>query len=755
MGAFFVMTSTAISGALDWYGRPVAGALIDPGGLISNVGPGDWSAKARGFGFPDKVTALEGRPLTSPEESPSRTWDRRIAALARSGRQTVDVTVTTRDGGTRRAEFELHTLDGATWWFLGPLTHLVGLLWCGAGMLALWFAPQSHLGRATAALGTSVGLFLVTLFDFHTSRRLVPLFFLGYATVPPAFVALGLRLPDDSAIIRRHRWIDKALVGVGVAMSGAFVVRWAAGDDTVTLQLVAGALLGLSFLVFVVTFVTRLVLSSGRHRRTMRTLAVAMVPPHALAASFAILGSLGIWSFSDLLMYPMLGLAPATTIYAVVRYDIWGSRALLSRPLMRIGVGTAVWLGATAVGIAVAAPFASDVRSAAVAAAVAGMFAAAVTTALLDVSDRVFFSSHAAYKPSVAELSTELTNTTSTDEVACAIERTVDKWLECEGVRLTLFDEPRERTSGDGQVGTRHRPRGWASERGGRVLDVGFAGVPLAELEVGPKPDGALFTSADLDLLVTIADQGGLALAHALAYEELERRRREQARAWRGEREALVETVAGEIAHEIRHPINFFRSVFDGAAAGEELDGEEIEVGREEIDRLERLVAGLRRLTGGRVERDGVPLVSLVERAERLLRDALAGRTMEIDIPEDVVVRCDLDKAIQILVNLLSNGLEATEEGGRVGVRWKRTPRRAELVIWDTGPGFDGDPARLFAPWHTTKEKGTGLGLAITYRLVRAHDWTVRAERVEDETHFVITIREEDIRTPELEMEVA
>ena len=89
----------------------------------------------------------------------------------------------------------------------------------------------------------------------------------------------------------------------------------------------------------------------------------------------------------------------------------------------------------------------------------------------------------------------------------------------------------------------------------------------LGRLRVGKKRGGALFTSEDLDLLKTIANQGALALAHAIAYAELERRRKQQAAAWRDEREALVETLSAEIAHEVRYPINFFRSIFQRATA--------------------------------------------------------------------------------------------------------------------------------------------------------------------------------------------
>lgn len=739
------VAAVATFGALGAYGRPVAGALVDASGQISNVGPGYWDAKRQGFGFPDRVVAVDGVRLDPRPGFVAEQFDAQVVRAVAAGRSQIRVVVRAPDGRERPAAFTIHRLEGAAWWLFAAMSLVTGLLWSGTGLIALWASPTSALARTTAHVGVAIGLFMLTLCDMHTSRVLVPLFWLAYALVPAGFIMLALRLPRPAQVLSKLPWFEWVLGGASAALGAALVSSHALGRSTETLQIVAGSSLGVGILFFAACFVLRLALARDRERATMRTLAWAMVPPHAVTGFFVIVSSWrSDWSYGDLLMYPTLGLAPVATIYAVVRFDIWGSRAVLSRVLIRVALAAAVWMAATALGATVASIFGLDVRNAALAAGVAAMAAIGALAVLLDLSDRLFFSAHAAYKPTVAQLSSELTAITSPGEVAVAIERTVRRWLHCERVKLTLFDPQSQDSSGEWPIDP-ERLAGQPTADGGRRLDVAFAGIVLAQLEVGPKPGSALYATTDLDLLATIADQGGLALAHAFAYEELEHRRREQAQAWRGERAALVETVAGEIAHEIRHPINFFRSVFDGASSGAPLDEEEIEVGREEIERLERLVAGLRRLTSGRIEREVVDLLAVCERAERVLRDAMGSRRLSLDVTGDVSLRCDHDKVVQVLVNLLSNALEASAPSGAVGITWKALPSGGELAVWDEGPGFEGDPARLFAPWHTTKPHGTGLGLAITYRLVRSHDWTVRAERAGDRTRFVVKVRGEDI----------
>jgi signal transduction histidine kinase len=269
-------------------------------------------------------------------------------------------------------------------------------------------------------------------------------------------------------------------------------------------------------------------------------------------------------------------------------------------------------------------------------------------------------------------------------------------------------------------------------------------------LRVGKKDGGALFTSEDLDLLRTIANQAALALAYARSYAELEQRRKEEAHAWQGEKEALVRTVAAEIAHDVRYPINYFRLMFQRGSDGATLDAEDIETICDEVERLERLVARLRHLTTRRtVERRLVPIVDLVHRTQMLLCDRLGERRIELRLRDHAALRCDCDQVTQVLVNLVSNGLEAAGPAGSVGVEWDVTSQGGELVVWDTGPGFGDNASSLFMPWFTTKTNGTGLGLSITNRFVRGHGWSIDARRQGGVTRFVIDVPVSDIEWTE------
>jgi signal transduction histidine kinase len=467
-----------------------------------------------------------------------------------------------------------------------------------------------------------------------------------------------------------------------------------------------------------------------------------MAVAHLPAALFALLSAVSApASRQAFLITPLLMASPLGVVVAFIRYDLWGSRALLSRVVTRVVVAAVAGLVGVALGAAFASSLGARFGMALVASSAGGLACACFLYVALRFADRTFFPAIAEYKPTVEQLSDDLASLNDPAQVATAIERTVRRWLPCERVALEVV----EARAGGAQAREDERAPADALS-----IPVSFGGAPLGVLHLGQKRGGALYTSEDIDLLRTIANQGALALAYAHSYAELEERRKQQAAAWQKERAALVETIAAEIAHEIRYPINFFRSVFEGRQGKAALEEEEVEIGREEIGRMERLVAGLRRLVVGqlRVSRRAVPLTELVAKVELLLRDTLRSRALQVDVPDTVALVCSPDEITQILVNLVANALEATSAEGRVGLTWASSEDGGKLVVWDSGSGFDVSPSQLFAPWFTTKSRGTGLGLAITQRLVRAHGWRIDATREEGVTRFVISVPQGDVVAP-------
>jgi signal transduction histidine kinase len=343
-------------------------------------------------------------------------------------------------------------------------------------------------------------------------------------------------------------------------------------------------------------------------------------------------------------------------------------------------------------------------------------------------TDRVLFPARAQYRPSVERLSEALAFTADESTVAATIESVTRRALRCGWVEVSC----------DGSATPPATPNATRL-----LVPITFRGERLGHIAASEKTDAATFTSEDRHLLQAIASQAALALAYARIYGELEVRRRREAAAQQGERGYVIDTLAGEAAHELRYPINFLKSVVRRARDEvSTLDEEEIEIGLEEAARLERLVAGLDRLGKAALSPRSIDVGELVTRAQALLRDRLGVRRLAFthDGPPGIV--CDPDQLLQLLMNLLSNAIEATAPlpDPHVGVSWTATPRGGELCVWDDGPGFSGPASRLFSPWFTTKPAGTGLGLAVARRIAEAHGFALRYERPARRTHFIVAV---------------
>jgi PAS domain S-box-containing protein len=94
-------------------------------------------------------------------------------------------------------------------------------------------------------------------------------------------------------------------------------------------------------------------------------------------------------------------------------------------------------------------------------------------------------------------------------------------------------------------------------------------------------------------------------------------------------------------------------------------------------------------------------------------------------------VTCHAARINQVVMNLLSNAIDACAPGGNITVRTCPLDGEVQIEVIDDGHGIN--PAildRIFDPFFTTKPigKGTGLGLSISFAVVRDHGGTITVE---------------------------
>ena len=119
-----------------------------------------------------------------------------------------------------------------------------------------------------------------------------------------------------------------------------------------------------------------------------------------------------------------------------------------------------------------------------------------------------------------------------------------------------------------------------------------------------------------------------------------------------------------------------------------------------------------------------VDLGELVSHVVRLQAPLCAERgvTLESSVPEsDLIAQVERGRIEQVLTNLVANACDALDGKGTIAVSLGTDPDMVDLVVGDSGPGFDEAPEQLLQPFFTTKAAGTGLGLTIVRRIVEMH----------------------------------
>ena len=105
-------------------------------------------------------------------------------------------------------------------------------------------------------------------------------------------------------------------------------------------------------------------------------------------------------------------------------------------------------------------------------------------------------------------------------------------------------------------------------------------------------------------------------------------------------------------------------------------------------------------------------------------------------------INCDPDKLKQVFMNIIANGIEAMEGGGKISIISQQRPDGVEIRITDEGIGIrEENLLRIFEPFYTTRERGSGLGLSISYKIVAAHKGDIWAiSKPGEGTTFVIRL---------------
>jgi signal transduction histidine kinase len=260
--------------------------------------------------------------------------------------------------------------------------------------------------------------------------------------------------------------------------------------------------------------------------------------------------------------------------------------------------------------------------------------------------------------------------------------------------------------------------------------DTAIGAIVMRRMTVQP------FTDQQIELITTFADQAAIAIENVRLFQELETKTRQLEVANRHKSEFLA-----NMSHELRTPLNavigfsevLLERMFGELNPKQDEYLQDIMASGRHLLSLINDILDLSKIEAGRMELEltAFELPVAIENALIVVRERAARHGVRLAVAVETSVGkvvADERKIKQVLLNLLSNAIRFTPEGGQVAVRASPADGGTEISVSDTGIGIAaGDQEAIFEEFrqvgtdYARKREGTGLGLTLARRFVELH----------------------------------
>ena len=179
--------------------------------------------------------------------------------------------------------------------------------------------------------------------------------------------------------------------------------------------------------------------------------------------------------------------------------------------------------------------------------------------------------------------------------------------------------------------------------------------------------------------------------------------------------------ISSLFAHEIKNLLQPLKLLLQD---GEDLDGEDLEIINNTLDRMDAQVIDFLSL-GKPIDKRGIVALNVKSTLEdliKIIKPKLETKDIILahNVDDDLKVAISQNSFEMIFMNLIHNSIEAIKNGGEIDISWHRSSNNMSILkIRDSGNGIPKSlRKKIFKPFFTTKANGSGLGLFTIYKMV-------------------------------------
>lgn len=213
---------------------------------------------------------------------------------------------------------------------------------------------------------------------------------------------------------------------------------------------------------------------------------------------------------------------------------------------------------------------------------------------------------------------------------------------------------------------------------------------------------------------------------------------------------AMGELASG-VAHEIRNPLNTIYMISQrlDREYKNKLNSEDFnsltDILHSESQRVNSIIEKFLRFTKPiNLVLQPIRVSELIDEIMKIVRIQAEAKNIVVNnfLDNDEEVHIDYQQMKQVFINLFRNSIEATNQGGEIGIRFYKSESKFIFEIYDTGCGISEENLKkIFDIYFTTKATGTGMGLSIVRNIILQHGGTIDVEsNINKGTKFIITL---------------